>query len=404
MLTTIQYRNPSGQRCAMSVRSRSRAIARAFTLVDLAAIIVVVFLLLALLFPAVSHARQLARIATCETLLAHFGVQMQVYANDNSDGIPGVNTTGIVARAKNGIPGAMNPNNVPVQSFDWMTPLLQDDPNLPNNRAARFHYLLSQYRCPSQNATATLFGLGFDQADFLQYSSWPACSYLMPTYFSLWGQSFAGTVLGYYEANPAIAIRARVVPTTWEVRNDGFQAQIPQVGPPERKVFVADGTRYVEDDGSTELDVNPDPIFFGAFSSGGAWYNSSSEYGVKGGSLDWDGRPVSPGSPSQGQNLIPSYRHGLRMPASPQTRPPTPTPRDGLPLVGPELDGDDIHPINDGSAQGNIGCMNAVFFDGHVEQFHDRPSRAIDFWYPAGSVVQETQAGMTAVPTGTIIP
>ena len=83
MPTTNSYLNRKALR--FSVPDRHASCPRAFTLVELAATIAVIALLLAVAFPALSYARHVARIATCETNLAFFGVQMQIYANDNAD-------------------------------------------------------------------------------------------------------------------------------------------------------------------------------------------------------------------------------------------------------------------------------------------------------------------------------
>ena len=332
---------------------------------------------------------------------------MLIYANDNADGLPGVNTTGLVTRAKIGVAGALNPRTVPVQSYDWMTPLLQDDADLPGNRAARFHYVYSQYQCPEQTRTAILYTLGLnnspDRADFAQYPTWPACSYLMPAYFSLWGRSYAQTILTYTETSPALPIRARTILSSWEVQNDTYSSHLSQVGPASRKVFAADGTRYMDAFNVIDIDVNPDSSWYGAFSSLGAWWCGSTEYGVKTGSLNWNGRPISPGSPSQGLNLPVSYRHGPpswgeQAASSGAVRLDGPEAGDG------ELSGAGMQIAQNGTAQGNTGYINAIFFDGHVETLSDRQSREISLWYPTGSTVQVSAQGMTDVPNGTVIP
>lgn len=378
---------------------------RGLTLAELLMTVAVMALLCPLALAAVGRARTQTRTAVCEAQLAMLGQLMLMYSNDNGEFIPGVNTTGIAARAKSRTPGAMNSRQIPVQSFDWMTPLLQNDPNLPDNRAARFHYLYSQYRCPSQNATAWLYGLNqcTDQVDFDNFAIWPACSYLMSTHFSLWGQNHAGEVLGYFENTP-IPIVARVTPPNWEAGHAEFESRLGQVGPPARKIFAGDGTRYIGATGMIDVDVSPDPVFFGAFSSAAGWYASGTEYGVKAGTLTWGGRPVTPGSPSHGQNLPVSYRHGLPVLHDGPTVTAGAVPGNALPMHGPELDEGNLVPLQDGSAQQNSGHINAVFFDGHVERLNDYQSRAIELWYATGSVVQDATAGMTDVPAGYVIP
>ena len=56
-----------------------------------------------------------------------------------------------------------------------------------------------------------------------------------------------------------------MVSPSWEVTNEYYTSAITHVGPPSRKIFVADGTRYVAQGGIVDIDVAPDPGFFGAF-------------------------------------------------------------------------------------------------------------------------------------------
>jgi prepilin-type processing-associated H-X9-DG protein len=362
--------------------TRARGSAR----VELAVAIGVIVTMLAIVCPALSHARVGGRTVVCENILHNFGIGMLVYSNDNLDFIPGVNTSGVATRAKVGT-DALNARDVPVQSWDWLTPLLQDDPALPEGRAERFNYVYSEYRCPLQARPAI--------------SMWPACSYLMPAYFSFWGQAHRNEVVGHYEANPALTIRASVPSASWPVTNATFNSHIEQVGPAARKIFVADGTRYVNQGGLIDVDTSPDPAYFGAFADLGGWEPLCNAYGEKAGSRNWDGDSISTGSASGGLNLPLSYRHPAPPPSvAPSARPPVHYQAVHLPGLGDQ----DLHPIPVGAAQDNPGCINAVYFDGHVERLTDRWSRDIDRWYPTGSVVSGFPIGMTTVTQGYVIP
>jgi hypothetical protein len=362
--------------------------------------------------PALTYARDRARTVVCESTLQGFGAGMLVYVNENLDYIPGVNTSGVATRMKVGS-SALNARTVPVQSYDWMTPLLQGDPNLPERWVQRFNYLLGEYRCPLQTATALLYRpsvayLPRDDQDWAISHTWLAPSYLMPAYFSYWGQAHVNDVLATVGADPYLQIRASVPSASWPVLNTDFNSHFEQVGPAARKVFVADGTRYLTPAGFIDLDLSPDPVYFGAFTDVGAWEPLSTTYGVKAGTMNWDGNTVSTGSPSQGANLPLNYRH-RQTPAG--SVPLTPvrglSQSDPLPLNGPELGDADTQAFVAGSAQGNHGCINVVCFDGHVERLDDRASRDIDRWYPTGSVVHGSPIGMTTVPSvpgGYVIP
>jgi prepilin-type processing-associated H-X9-DG protein len=175
---------------------------------------------------------------------------------------------------------------------------------------------------------------------------------------------------------------AQTFGTQYAVVNDDYVSRLDEVGPADRKIFAADGTRYVGQGGLLDIDISIEPHDFGAFTSWGAWDSAANAYGVLDGSLNWDGDPVRYGNISGGQNLPISYRHSGSVP----------------PSVGPTesaTDPTDIH--------GNRGGINALFFDGHVSRLNDRRSRDIDMWYPSGSIVQDP-IGMTAVPNGYEIP
>jgi len=133
-----------------------------------------------------------------------------------------------------------------------------------------------------------------------------------------------------------------------------YRSRISMVGPPSRKVAVADGTRYFDGE-QVDFDPSPDPTFFGAFTSNGAWWSGGTAYGVKAGTTNWTGQTVGAGSPANGENLILSYRHGCVAGQAPTN-------------------------VHD-----NKGSINALFFDGHVARLTDRQSRDPELWYPTGA-------------------
>ena len=352
--------------------------ARGLTLVELLVIVATILLLLAALFPAASHARALTRGSTCTRTLNSIGVGFTAYTAENEDHIPGVNTSGLAIRAKLlAPPEYLDHPDVPVQSFDWMTPLAKygmvpppgdigttrmrewgvslEPGKLPPNRVARWHYLWTNLRCPVEVPFVDAFyPPGGLDPDFYDYT-WRATSYLMPAYFSYWGSRYQGAELARMEyTSRPLTVRAQTVPTSFDVASYGFCSKFDQVGPPDRKIFVADGTRYLAEDGSLDIDVSPAPNHFGAFSSSGGWQAQSTAYGVAANTDNWDGDHISgSGSPSQGRNLLLSYRHGwTSAPAGPL------------------------------GVEDNEGCINALMFDGHVSQLDDYQSRDIAWWYP----------------------
>lgn len=385
-------RAKSGGKGSTCKLSTGPILAGGFTLIELAVVVVMLGLLVTLLGSVWKDARRAALDVTCSGILADFGAAMQQYAAENQDWIPGVNTSGVATRAKRLMmpddPNGYCQPHVPVQSYDWMTPLASyiNPAELPANRAERWHHLWTTYKCPSVKWTNDfVWGNPPDADDFAQYT-YPVCSYLSPCYFHHWGAAHQLDVVGYMEGLPRpIPIPARTLSVSWPVQPPAeFVSRLSEIGPPASKIFVADGTRYVMESGHVDFDINLDPAYFGAFNSSGGWWSISSTYGVAPGTLNWDGDTIADGSPSGGLNLYFSYRHP---PGTP------PAPADAL-----------CETEFTGAAQDNHGGINALFFDGHVERLNDQMSRAIEMWHPTGSVVQGDPVGMTTVPPGYEIP
>jgi prepilin-type N-terminal cleavage/methylation domain-containing protein len=367
------------------------------TLTELIVVMGVVGLLVALAKPALSVARMQAREVACADILRGFGESLMMYTNDNADWLPGVNTSGVALRTKQyaaqGDPSVLNNAELPVQAFDWITPLVvYQVPSLPESWAERFHTLLTTWECPQQLAKdVPLYpfdGSGVPEPlwDELQGYEFPATSYLMPVRFQYWGDAWEGTTLALMEG-PPIPIRAVGSPEGWEVRSQDYRSRLIDVGPPARKIFVADGTRYTAADGLVDIDVRPFTELFGCFTSSGGWWPGSTEYGVRAGTLNWDGDVIAENSPSSGLNLTYTYRHSCARTIYPNE------PAPGYPGSGLT-----------GSAWDNPLCLNTVFYDGHVESLNDRDSRSIEMWYPTGAELVGSPVGMTTEEAGLIIP
>ncbi|MEE9294316.1 MAG: prepilin-type N-terminal cleavage/methylation domain-containing protein [Phycisphaerae bacterium] len=363
---------------------RSLPIVRSgFTLIELLVVVVIITLLLSILAPSLCTARDQAKGVHCGTLMRGFAEGLARYTAEHNDWIPGVNTSGVALRvlAMWDCEALQDPF-LPVQTFDWMTPLIRYETDLPTRRAERMHFLFERFRCPAHRPYSSQPFVGnapCDVGEFLAIPNWPATSHLMPAAFQYWGWGTRDKVLGWRQDGifGDVPIRPRIWPDFWSVQvPDQYTARLDEIGAPAGKIFFADGTRFVSNTGLIDHDVSVSPSFLGSFATLGAWLPGSNAYGVAGGSANWDGDPISRGSVSGGFNLPISYRHGLR--------------RRGL---------QGVRQRGDGTAQGNRGWINMLFFDGHVERVGDRKSRKIDMWYPAGSTIAPGQnIGMTTVP------
>jgi len=67
---------------------RALAVSRSFTLIELLVVVAIILLLAALLLPALTKAREQARIAVCKNNLRSLGMGFFLYAQDHDDRIP----------------------------------------------------------------------------------------------------------------------------------------------------------------------------------------------------------------------------------------------------------------------------------------------------------------------------
>ncbi len=368
-----------------------RTIGRAFTLIELLVVVAIIALLISILLPSLSCAREKARASKCGVQLRSFGAGLATYFTENNDWIPGVNTSGVathVAGMGNDI-GALRSPATPVQNYDWMSPSLRYETELGNNRAERFQTLINEYQCPSQEGLKIDFlwpdGVAYsaDRADFTDeiVDTYSPLSYLMPAHFQWWGREYDGAIIavGRTATGRLIEVPARTAGGNFAASHGGrYQSRLDKLGPPARKIAAADGMRYLTENDEIDFDITPYAPWFGAFGSNGAWWAGAQAYGVKNGTANWDGTVMTQGAQypaAQGRNMVWSYRHGCVNRAR----------------------------ITEG-VRDNAGEINAVFFDGHVARLDDRASRNIEFWYPTGTVAQSANEGLTDVPVGSEVP
>jgi prepilin-type N-terminal cleavage/methylation domain-containing protein/prepilin-type processing-associated H-X9-DG protein len=355
-----------------------------FTLIELLVVVAIIALLISILLPSLSCARNQAKATKCGAQMRALANGVTMYINENNDWIPGANTTGVGfwmdMNSGNPLNGLRNSKSG-VQTFDWITPLLRyDTTDLGNNRAERFRIITDRYQCPTQ-AGATIDELysvalstSADRADFEADPRFAPLSYLMPAHFQYWGRENFGMVLA--RAPSGAVYTAKVIEPSfdWEVVADKYRSRLIEIGAPARKIAAADGHRFLDGTGSVDFDFSPNPRFFGSFTSSGAWWAGSHEYGVQTPSSNWDDQPIPGlGLPDhRGRNLALSYRHGCSA---------------GVPQ----------------SARDNKGSINALFFDGHVGRLGDRASRELDYWYPKGATVRKPNEGMTRTTMGDVV-
>jgi len=323
---------------------------RAFTLVELLVVIAIIALLISMLLPSLKRARDQAKALKCGSQLHGLGRGLHIYGVENDEWIPGRNTSGfdtwVASQPVGGAMERLSRAQIPVQTFDWMTPILRVTTTLPANRPQRFRTIFDEYRCASVNFKSVVFtgsappdNVLFAQ-DVARYGPYFGVSYLMPVHFQYWGRADAAKrYVGYHPTAPTtLGLPVAANPDFYEVRIDRYRSRLNAVGAPAEKIAVADGTRFLPSHNVLDFDHHQNPQWFGSFTCAGGWWRGSQAWGV------------SPYNDSRGKNLPLSYRH---------------------------YDG-----------------MEAMFFDGHVERLSQRQSRKIDYWYPRGGVVVKSHEGI----------
>lgn len=217
---------------------------RGFTLVELLVVIAIIALLVSILMPALSQAKQLVQRSVCMSHMNTAGRGLMIYTNENDGWLPGPNTSGrhLVERAGGNAGVAMldeeTRRSEPFQATDWISPTLGDDLGLPRNTADRLREALStKLKCPSND-------LMYNDAylDVIDYNDIPYASYAATFQFTWWDEADGGVMYG----DDGMGFGAGVARLP-----DGYRPRIEDVGKASDKAYIVEGTRYVEGDLST---------------------------------------------------------------------------------------------------------------------------------------------------------
>ena len=333
----------------MNQRTPSHRATRAFTLIELLVVVAIIAILIGILLPALSKARQSAWQLTGASTQRQLMTAVLTYASSNEDWIPGLNTSGKNVWTNN--EGSEPPEAVirwmetnsaaPVQPGDWMSPALAGE-DLPADREARFEALLNRFADPAMTERPVVRGspeagggIPPGNQQMIEYLAERSpqnpvgISYLMPAYFQTAGDSAPA------EFVKASSIRSGGAETALRVTHRlpaGYVPRMDRIGAVSKKVGIASGFRFFTGGNIPTTDFTYSPHNWGSFLE---------RTPVDARSLAWGfGNRVS-GSGEPSPSMLYSYRHA--------------------------------------------GRMNAAFFDGHVEALADIPSRDPALWAPSGS-------------------
>lgn len=305
----------------------------AFTLLEVLVTVSIIALLAAITVPPLQQARDLAHRTKCLANQRSISLAMHMYVDCFNGFLPGSpNTSGA------GPQQAPPDTAVATNAFDYASPLLCFlNMSVPTNRARRQELTRTGiFRCPDNNHTADPW-IGAEYVpDAADFTISQAASYLTCWQFLLAGDAYAPA-----EAVPGVPYWT--TGATWaEVLPHRYFPRLSAIGPPSRKIFLADAARFVDYTGKFTYDIGYGFFGAGSYSGSGAWWASSREYG-----------PDAPASEY-------SYRH------------------------------------NDGIA--------AVFYDGHAEYLTRSQSHCAQYWCPSGTVLTNGQESLGGEPTGYVVP
>jgi prepilin-type N-terminal cleavage/methylation domain-containing protein len=133
--------------------TRSRPLVRAFTLIELLVVISIIALLVGILLPALSAAREAGRNAVCMSNLRQAGIGMSSYAADSKDWLAGPNTSGSELTRLDAIYPFKSLPTEPTQNMDWVSPTLGVQLALPADRTERVQRIFkNDFHCPANQA------------------------------------------------------------------------------------------------------------------------------------------------------------------------------------------------------------------------------------------------------------
>ena len=359
-----------GIRSGMSCRRAAPA--AGFTLVELLVVIGIIAVLISLLLPALTKARDAANSVACLGNLRSIAQAMQVYTAENKGFFPGSgnSSASLLWGADSGGAYALRTNpelglvyniaRVPaevIDLFDFIGPCarimkLNLSTVLPYSGPQRWqvYVRLKQFSCPSYaNVIA-----GTDSSPPANHIPGPANSYCTGMGFMLTPYRAGGG----YEGKVASVFPFTVGGQYWVIPT-GYQPRLTKIGNASTKVFLADGGNESRYDRALRVQMGlGNDHLTSPFSDFGPFWGLSRSWDRSMSNSSLGLNPTATGTPDA---RLYGFRHGTKSARQPAGR----------------------------------YKFNAVFFDGHAETLDDLEGSNPSLWLPKG-----TQIGNPAVALG----
>lgn len=248
---------------------------RGFTLIEVLVVISVIALMIGILLPSLGAAREAGRAVACQAHLRGVLLGLSAYELDHAGWLAGPNSSGSdLQQGKPYRAGA----STPVQDWDYVSPILGDELNLPTDNLAKFQEIcMTKLRCPSNRVRYTRRYSGAPLPIESTGEQPLTLSYLTPAYFQMYPTGVmhvGGRSVESVPSSEAISLPR------------GYSPRSHLIGDfPDRKAFVFEGARYYDpaitgfdystDTNGTGLIGTPQGNFL---SRGSAFFGSGENY------------------------------------------------------------------------------------------------------------------------------
>ncbi len=321
----------------------------AFTLIELLVVVAIIGLLLSILLPSLSRAREKARSSVCLSHLNQVATARSLYSLEFNGWLAGPYTSGALhtyGPSQHGIEGAdISTGTTPVQNLDWASPTLGMVMTLRAKDISRMVQLLNtELACPS-NKEFYDHAVDEDLAPVHEVAGVKVSSIRYASYVAAEGFHLIGEDHKRQFSDPShpgwgrdvTAEKADIGPSVVLDFPENYYPMEERIGTPSNKVYVLEGARYIDAGGF---------VTFNHF-----------RYQDEGGNFMAFG-------PGIGKDPDPTHldRNGVELP-------------------------EELNEVNAKYAWRHEGGMNLAFFDGHCEHRKWKETLGIQMYFPSGTII-----------------